>query len=165
MSNAIIPTYLGSYNGDMIYSVTNYAVSDSIFNSVEKMDIEYESHIDYIETGYDTTWYYLSDNKIENRIGTIVLTLVGSLDSSIMFQLVQLSKAVISGGMVLKLYDNYITDTTYLCRWDNAGDFVENDELLCGGIMVLRFYKSWKNNVINEFESGIMEFESGIMEF
>lgn len=141
MAATITPIFDGSYSGQMIYNVTNYAIGDTFSKYVESVDLVYDTVKRVANTGFSDIQFL--DNAIDATAasGSIAVTLVGDLPSWLSGQLVQLAKACLSGGMSLSFVDSWVTDNTYKCKWENAGDFVENDELLCGGTMLLKFYE------------------------
>lgn len=136
----ITPIFDGSYSGQMIYNNTNFLVGDSFKKHIESVELAYDAINKIDGTGFEDTGYLQNAVDSINSTGSIAITLVGDLPKETMEQLHQLAKACIGGGMSLSYYD-IGSDNTFKCKWENAGDFVENDELLCGGTMLLRFYE------------------------
>jgi hypothetical protein len=140
MAATITPIFNGSYSGEMIYNNTNFAVSDTFKKYVESLEIVYDGINKVDNTGFSDVKYLENTTNATNTSGSISVMLVGDLPTWLMGQLTQLAKACIGGGMSLLFKDTWVSGNNYYCKWDNAGDFVENDELLCGGTMLLRFY-------------------------
>ncbi len=137
---AITPSFNGSYAGDMIYTITSYEIGDAFRQYVESVEIVYDSIHKRAGTGFIDTKYLENAMDALGASGSISITLVGDLPTWLMSQFTQLAKACLGGGMTLSFDDDFVSYNVYNCRWENAGDFVENDELLCGGTMLLRFY-------------------------
>ena len=138
---AITPVFSGSYsNGPLIYNNTNFAIGDNFKYYVEGLEIVYDSIWDRKLTGFSDVIYTQNAVDASHVSGSIAVTLVGDLPTWLMFQLIQLAKACLGGGMELSFNESWVTVKTYSCKWENAGDFVENNELLCGGNMSLKFY-------------------------
>lgn len=138
---AITPVFSGAYtNGPIVYNVSNYTIGDNFKYYVDSMEVVYDSINDLQLSGFSNIKFLQNTYNIAETSGSISITLVGDLPKWLMQQLLQLSKAVMGGGMELSFTDAFATYKTYKCKWENAGDFVENSELLCGGTMQLRFY-------------------------
>ncbi len=140
MAEAFTPVFDGSYAGEMIYNNTLFTVGDTFKKYVESLEIVYDAIHKLDNTGFAGSKYLENAVNATSASGNIAITLVGDLPSWLMWRLSQLAKACIGGGMSLSFVDDWVSVNTYTCKWDNAGDFVENDELLCGGTMLLRFY-------------------------
>jgi hypothetical protein len=137
---AITPIFDGSYSGHIIYNATNYAIGDSFFNYIESLELVYDSIHDKKLTGFNDTKYLQNAVNATKTTGQIAITLVGDLPHWLMQQLAQLAKACMGGGMILRFTDTYITGDDYYCKWENAGDFVENNAVLAGGTVQLNYY-------------------------
>lgn len=136
----ITPVFSGSYNGDLIYSAVNYTVN-SLCKYIESMDIVYDETNINRPTGFTDTKYIENNYDATKATGSISLTLTGDIPHWLSSQLIQLSKACLAGGMSLSIVDDWATDKTYLCKWENAGDFAENDAVTAAGNLSLRFYQ------------------------
>lgn len=140
--NAFTPVYTGAYStSPMLYNNYNFTVSDNFKYYVESLEIVYDSIFDKKLTGFNDVKYTLNPVDATYRSGQIAITLVGDLPSWLMSQLIQLAKACLGAGMILLFSDVFATNDSYNCHWENAGDFVENNELLCGGTINLKFYE------------------------
>jgi muramoyltetrapeptide carboxypeptidase LdcA involved in peptidoglycan recycling len=139
--SAITPLFNGSYsNGRLINNITNYTIGDNFKYYVESMEIVYDNIHDRKLTGFSDTKYLQNAVNAQYCSGSIAITLVGDLPHWLMQQLLQLAKAILGGGMDLTFSDTFATYDTYICKWENAGDFVENNAVLAGGTLALRFY-------------------------
>ena len=138
------PSFSGVYsNGRLIYNATTYTIGDDFKKYVESMEIVYDDIHDRKLTGFDDTRFLLNSSAGSQHVtGSISLTLVGDLPHWLMQQLTQLAKAVMGGGMMLLFADSFCTYDSYYCKWVNASDFVENNAVLAGGNMALRFYQN-----------------------
>lgn len=139
---AITPIFTGTYSGHLIYNITNYTIGDNFKKYVESMDIVYTPIVEQLNTGFSDTKYQTNATAAVKLTGSIAITLVGDLPHWLMLQLIQLAKATLSGGMTLSLADTWVSTSEYYCKWENAGDFVENNAVLAGGNMLLKFYKA-----------------------
>jgi hypothetical protein len=135
---ALAPIFHGSYAGHMIYNATRFEVGDNFKRYVESLEMRYEIVYDRRNTGFAATKYTLNETIGVKTPITIAITLVGDLPHWLMQQLTQLAKATLGGGMTIQFTDDWATYNSYLGKWENAGDFVENNELLAGGSMLLK---------------------------
>jgi len=138
---SITPIFNGSYSGELIYNIVNYCIDNSLFNYIENMEITYDNIFDKKLTGFNDVKYMDNSVSSSKYSGDIAIIFVGNLPHWIMQQLIQLAKACVGGGMTLYLDDTWATDKKYYCKWENAGDFVENNPVLSGGNMNLKFYQ------------------------
>lgn len=137
----LTPTFSGLYtNGRLINNITNYTIGDNFKYYVESMEIVYDSIHDRKLTGFSDTIYLQNAVDAQFCSGSIAITLVGDLPHWLMQQLVQLAKSILGGGMDLYFQDTFCTYDSYFCKWENAGDFVENNSVIAGGTMALKFY-------------------------
>ena len=120
--------------------MTQFTVSD-FKRYVESMSIVYSSIYDRITTGFSDTVYTINPTSNSFTLAEIEINLVGDLTFSLMQQLTQLAKGVLSGGMSLIFDDDFATNNEYYCKWANAGDFVETNEVIGGGVLMLSVYK------------------------
>ena len=138
----LIPTFTGSYSGHLINNVANYTVGNSFNTYIESMEIVYDSIHDRKTTGFSDIKYLQNSVSATKYTGSISITLVGSLPHWLMEQLISLAKGCLGSGMILYYVDEYVSDKSYYCKWENAGDFVENNAVLAGGAMLLKFYQT-----------------------
>lgn len=136
---SLTPTFNGAYDGHMINNMTNFVI-DSFDKYIEEINIIYRPVYDYNLTGFETVVYLLNSNTVSNIVADVNIILVGDLPIQIMRQFMQLSKGTLGAGMDLTFIDDIATDRTYIGKWSNAADFVENSELLCGGELFLKCY-------------------------
>lgn len=136
---SITPTFNGAYDGHMINNMTNFVI-DNIDKHVETIDVSYRAAFDYNLTGFDSAIYLLNPNSANNVVADVTVMLVGDLPTHTMQQFIQLSKGILGAGMLLTFVDDIVTDRTYVGKWSNAADFVENSELLCGGSLLVEAY-------------------------
>ena len=163
---SITPVFIGSYsNGRLIYNNTNFAIGDNLKYYVDSMEIVYDSIHDRKLTGFSDTKYLQNTIDTANLTGSIAINLVGDLPQWLASQLLQLSKAILGSGMELEFVDSFCTKATYKCKWENAGDFVENNAVLGGGTLLFKFYSAVNTAEVIEVDSGVYEFESGVFEF
>ncbi len=164
--STITPIFQGSYsNGQLIYNNTLYAIGDGFKYYVDSMEIVFDSIHDRKLTGFADTKYLQNSTDTNNASGSIAITMVGDLPQWLAAQLLQLSKAVIGSGMSLEFIDDFCSNNIYKCKWENAGDFVENNAVLGGGSLLFKFYSVANNSAVIEFDSGVYELESGVFEF
>ena len=135
----LTPTFTGSFNGEMVYNMTNYQVPD-FATSIDSIQIVHRNKFINKMTGFETVKYVAHKSSGDDVLVDISITLVGDLRRSLMQQFRQLAKGVLGAGMELIFHDDLVTDYDYTCRWVNACNFVENSTLLCGGDIVL---ESW----------------------
>ncbi len=136
----IEPVFDGSYGGELVYEATSLLVDDDFIKYIESIEIVHDSTIDKQITGFSDVIYHLNSVTTEQKPGKLLVTLVGDLPKHRKQQLQQLAKACLGGGLSLFISDDIILGSVYYCKWENAGDFVENSELLCGGTIALQFY-------------------------
>jgi len=137
---SIVPIFFGGYSGHLIYTMTDYRI-DNIEKYIETMRIEYLESQDILQTGFNDIRYLLNSKTSVKIVASLSIDFVGDLPSSTMQYLTQLSKGCLAGGMTLLFIDNFATNYNYYGKWSNAGDFVENNELLCGASMNMIVHK------------------------
>lgn len=137
---SLTPIFDGSYAGDLIYNATQFAIAE-FKQYIESVDITYKSIYDRMTTGFDDTVYQLNSPTATNAVAEVSIGLVGDLPFSVMQQFIQLAKTVMGGGMTLIFEDDFATEKNYYGKWENAGDFVENNEVFGGGTLNLVVYK------------------------
>jgi hypothetical protein len=145
MANAFTPTITGSFDGELVWNMTSYVVSDNFKNYVESMEVVYRDVYINHRTGFETTKRVMHANTGTDILIDISITLIGSLSRGIMQQLQRLAQGVSGAGMELTFRDDWWESYQYSCRWINAGQFVENSNLLCGGRMDL---VCWDRNAL-----------------
>lgn len=137
MANAFTPVISDTFDGQMVFNMTSYVVSDTFSKYVQSMEIVHRSKFVNKMTGFETTKYIVHKTSGNDILVDIGITLVGDLPRWLMQQLIQLGKGILGAGMDLTFRDDWVTDYEYSCRWVNALDFVENSTLLMGGTMHL----------------------------
>jgi len=133
MANAITPFITGNFDGELVWTSTDLVVDESLKNYIENMEIVYRDNFTTNSTGFEKFKHKINSSSGTDIFIDISIQLVGSLPIWLMRQLTQLVKGVCGSGMQLYLKDNWWSDYQYTCRLLNAGDFVENSTLLCGG--------------------------------
>jgi hypothetical protein len=144
------------FGGEMVYPSTNIEIPDTFRNYVEHARFEVKPQFINKMTGFETKKYktgFVSEAKFS-------IMLVGNLPRWLQQSLHRLAISMNGAGMVLQFKDNWISGTdaspvTYECRWNIAGDFVDNSELLCGGSMELHAFGITAQTVIAEFQKVI----------
>lgn len=129
-----------SFNGQTVYNMTNVEVPNTLKRYVESLEIVYADIYINKMTGFESKKY-----RIKNTTGTSIqaslrLTLIGSLPRWLQQLFVTIAKGCNGGGMQVDLYDDWTSDKQYTCRWVNAGDFIDNSELLCSGSLDLEAF-------------------------
>jgi len=129
-----------SFAGQTVYNMTAVEVPNTLLYYVDSLGIEYADIYINKMTGFETKKY-----RVKNTTGTSVqaslqLTLVGSLPRWLQQLFITIAKGCNGGGMQVDLYDDWATQKQYTCRWINAGDFIDNSELLCAGSLDLEAF-------------------------
>lgn len=147
----------GSFNGQIVYpSIDLEFPLDAFINIVESISFSISDQYINKLTGFETKKYKVHDNTEKN----ISIMLVGDLEFWQMELLLNIATAMNSSGMILQWSDNFFTGTTsvpvlYSGRWINAGDFVENSALLCGGTIELVAYNINAGAAVDEYQKVI----------
>lgn len=144
-----IPYFSGTYSGHLTYNIDTYTIPNSFQSYVESFEIVYDNIYDNKLSGFNNIKYLENTIDNSNVTGEISITLTNDLPHWLMQQLTQLAKACLSGGMSLILSD-WVTDESYYCKWNNAGEFAENSPVICGGNMMLKFYHA---GLINNYQN------------
>lgn len=145
MPNAITPIKPATFNGELIYNMENYVVSDTFCNYVNSMDLRYRATVINKRTGFENVKYVINDTTGDELFIDININLVGSLPRWLQQQLNRLAKGVNSAGMELLLRDNWCSNYEYSCRWLNAGNFTDNSTILNGASLRL---EAWDRSAI-----------------
>jgi len=145
-----------AFNGELPYQSINMEIPTTFKNVVESVRFEYINQFDQKYTGFETIKHKI--NYYNNK--NISIMLIGSLTRGWQDVLIRLATAMNGAGCVLQFSDDWVTGTesvpiVYDCRWVNAGDFVDNNELLCGGSMELVCFNTSPAVVPNEFQKVI----------
>lgn len=127
-----------TFTGQIVFNTTDLEVDDRLITHIESVDYGIFPQFLIKNTGFEKKKYKYTDKSTVN----ISITLVGNLPFWLHQILIQLATAVNGSGMIIQFNDTFVSGTTsaptvYDCRWLNAGDFVENNELLNGGVIEL----------------------------
>jgi len=127
-----------TFDGELVFNSTEIEIPITFRNYVENLSITIEEQYINKYTGFETKKYSKNDNDKKQ----IQIMLVGNLPHWLCDLLKTLAIAMNGTGMILEFKDSWVSGTddniiTYNCRWTNAGDFVDNSELLCGASMDL----------------------------
>jgi hypothetical protein len=152
-----------TFAGELPYPSTAIEVPITFKDIVERVTFEYKNQYEHKYTGFETIKHKV--NYYNEKAFSIML--VGNLTRGWQDLLVRLATAMNGSGCILQFYDDWITGTTsvpvtYECRWVNAGDFVDNNELLCGGSMELICFDSAAQTTITEYQKMILTPGSGL---
>ncbi len=153
-----------TFDGEMVWTSTDIEIPLEDFkNYVENIRHKINSQFENKYTGFETNKYKVqnSDEKLFR------IMLVGNLPRWLQDALHRLAIAMNGAGIILQWKDDFFTGTTsspvtYEARWLNAGDFVDNNELLCGGSMELLAYDSDNVVTYTEFQKVIATPASGL---
>jgi hypothetical protein len=132
-----------SFNGELVWPSTNLEIKYGFKLYVENVKVTFKNKFDLKYTGFESKKY-----KIQNGNEKLFdIMLVGDLPRWLQDALLRLAIAMNGSGMILQFYDDWVTGTelvpiTYEGRWLNAADFVDNNELLCGGSIRYLAYES-----------------------
>ncbi len=132
-----------SFDGELVYSSTSIEISPLLKGYIQSINLAGMDQFDLKYTGFESKKYKVANSNEKS----IRIMLVGNLPRWVCDSLESLAKAVNGAGMIIQFYDDFFTGTeaspiTYECRWLNAGDFVDNSELLCGGSIELFAFDS-----------------------
>jgi len=147
-----------TFDGEITWTSTDIEIPDNIYLQLESTNIVIGSQFVNKNTGFEKKKYKKHDNSyVEYSI-----MLVGNLPYYLKELLLRLAAAVNGAGMILEFKDNWCMGTInspiqYECRWTNAGDFVENSELLCGGSIKLLCFRSVENEGSGDPSGGVYE--------
>ena len=145
-----------SFDGQMVYNIEDIEINETDKKYISSVGYKilgrnitkntgFESitfqHKDLIEVLYIFTWSSDLPHYLKNQLHRLAIGLNGT-------------------GAGLKFQDNFIAGTEstpiiYTCRWKNAGDFVDNSEILCGGKMKLLSYLPSTQVIILEYQKVI----------
>lgn len=145
MANAITPIAPATFDGELIFNMSNYTVSDSFCYYIESMSITYRPLVLSKRTGFEKIKFVVNDTTGTDIFIDINIMLVGNLPRWLRQQLQQLAKGVNSAGMELHLRDNWCSNMTYSCKWVNAMDAVDNSTILNGGSMQ---FEAWDRTAL-----------------
>lgn len=143
-----------TFNGELPWNSTEIEIPATFKNYVESCDYAIMSQYINKYTGFETKKY----NKDDSSERMFRIMLVGDLPRWMRDLLHALAIAMNGSGMILQFDDTWITttgSTIYDCRWVNAGDFVDNSELLNGASMNLISYNTTLAITVNEFQKVI----------
>ena len=152
-----------TFNGEIVWPSTGMEIPDTFRLYVENVTYSIRNQFDVKYTGFETKKY-----KIQNTNERLYrFMLVGDLPRWMQDALLRLAVAMNGAGMILQFKDNWISGTdesftTYDGRWLNAGDFVDNSELLCGGSIEYLAYTSTNTTTVTEFQKVINTPGSGL---
>ena len=143
-----------TFDGEMVYNSVELEVPATFKKYVETVGHTIKSQYINKYTGFETKKYSIR-NSSEHHFR---IMLVGDLPRWMRDLLHVLAIAMNGAGMILQFDDTWITttgSTIYDCRWVNAGDFVDNSELLNGASMNLVSYSSTLAITVTEFQKVI----------
>ena len=143
-----------TFNGQMVWNSTEIEVPTTFKEYVESVDHGIKSQYINKYTGFETKKYSIRDSSAHH----FRIMLVGDLPRWMRDLLHVLAIAMNGAGMILQFDDTWITttgSTIYDCRWINAGDFVDNSELLNGASMDLVSYDSTLAVTVDVFQKVI----------
>ncbi len=143
------------FSGQLVYPTTVYEVDERLLKYIESIGYSINDQYVVKNTGFEKKIYKQNAGTIKE----ISITLVGNLPFWMHEILIQLAVSVNGSGMMIEFNDTIITGTTsaptvHDCRWVNAGDFVNNNELLNGGTIQLI---SYSQETIPYVPSGIFQ--------
>ena len=137
---AIFSTYFRTaYTGQLIYNMTNYSISEGLKNYVESVEIVYDNIFDRKLSGFSDVNYLQNAIDLNENTGKIQITFTNDVAPWLIGSLIKLAKGVLSSGMNL-IFSDWVTDESYYCIWDNAGEFIEQSPVLSGASMFLKFW-------------------------
>jgi len=145
-----------SFAGQMVYNTEDIEIQDTAISEIESVGYKILGRHIVKQTGFESHTY--------NYKGLIEVLYIINWSSNMTFalknQLHRLSIALNGTGAGLKIQDTFIAGTEstpiiYTCRWKNAGDFVDNSEILAGGKMKLLSYLESTQVTILEYQKVI----------
>lgn len=145
MANTFTPTVSGTFGGEMIWRMSSYSIPDTIVKYIDSVEYVHRSRYINKRTGFETTKHTIHSTSDTDTLIDINITFVGNLTRQWMQALTQLAKGVNGAGMEITFRDDFWTDYNYQCRWVNAGNIIENSELICGAGMLL---ESWERSLL-----------------
>lgn len=150
---AILPDD-ASFSGQIVWNSTEIEIPTTFKEYVESVDHSIKSQFINKYTGFETKKYNIRDTS-EHHFNFM---LVGDLPRWLRDLLHVLAIATNGAGMIIRLDDTWVTtegSTLFDCRWVNAGDFVDNSELLNGATMNLVTYQSTLAITVDIFQKVI----------
>ena len=120
--------------------MTNLEIPNTLSRYVEEVQIVYAQRYVNKFTGFETKKHRFRSSSGSDQEADVSIMLVGDLPRWLCGLLCELAKGCNGAGMRLELYDDWISDKQYTGLWANAGDFVDNSELLCGASMYLKAF-------------------------
>jgi len=145
-----------TFSGQMVWNSTVIEIPTTFKEYVESVEHTIKSQYINKYTGFETKKYSIRDSS-EHHFS---IMLVGDLPRWVRDLLHVLAISMNGAGMILQFDDTWITSTTstvYDCRWINAGDFVDNSELLNGASMELISYDSVESIDVDEYQKVISD--------
>jgi len=130
-----------SFNGQMVYNMTNFELDDTFAKRVDSMSISKPGKYVNKYTGFETTKYRILNTTGNDITSYISIMLVGNLDRWWCQALHRLAIGINGAGMEINFRDTWATAKQYRGKWVNAGDFVDSSELLCGASMEIEAYE------------------------
>ena len=130
-----------TFTGQTVYGMTAVEVPSSLKRYVDSLDIQYQDI--YVEkmTGFQSKKYRLKNTTGTPLQANVTIVLAGNIPRWLQQLFLTIAKGCNGGGMQVDFYDDWATDKQYTCRWVNAGDFIDNSELLCGGALELQAFE------------------------
>ena len=146
MANIFTPVITGAFDGERIWNMTAYPIAETaLFKYIESIQFQHVNKFTLKGTGFES--YKHTDQATSGNDLLVNINIVlNNLSLSTLHQLWILAEGMAGAGMELDFRDSLWTNYTYRCRWNNAGDFVENTELLGGATIDL---SSWSWAVIS----------------
>jgi len=140
MIRPVLPTGT-TFDGQLLYNITEYEIESVFKKYIESVEFEVMPQFETKITGF-TKKKYRKTNSSTIRIS---IMLVGNLPFWIHQLILGLAIGCNGAGITIDFRDTFCSATvdtpvTYNCRWLNAGDFVENSELINGGSIDLVAY-------------------------
>lgn len=135
-----------SFDGQIVFDLTNYEIPYSWWRYVDSVEIVHRPKWLNRYTGFETTKRRIGTTGSSGTMVDLSITWVGSLPRDVLQRLQRLAEGANGGGIDLLFYDDLVSGYTYTGKWDNAGDFVENNPIHGGASVRLA---CWSATVIS----------------
>jgi hypothetical protein len=156
-----------AFNGEIVYNSTLLDVPNTLKKHIESIEIRYSEYNLVKNTGFEHKKYRVKNTGSTSAEAEMSIMLVGNLDRWVQSIFITIARACHGSGMLIEFFDDIATDKQYIGRWVNAGDFVDNSELICGGSIDLVITKITEiGDLVCFQEADVQMFsESGICVF
>ena len=134
-----------TFNGEMVYPVTNYEIPYEFKRQIDSVNIEEEPRFNLKINGFEYVQHQINSKETATIIAKIGIQTVGTLPMWLCDRLKRFAYGANGAGIFVEFYDDWITNFIYTGRWVNAGEVTENS-MINGAVSVA--LDCWKKEAI-----------------